>query len=429
MMDLTAFSDERLSGWLQTFVDKLRRYASDLGVSDTEVEEVERESRAMSGLVAEEKQIERPDVDPQLKREFAQYRDLLREGPARDLQQQYPSVFTETATQAAPGIIPRVGQFVENLMQRSGFGPDIAQKLGLAGLGAGALAAMKDPGQFADWFGRFLPGLREKRTDLGVSAREVESLDKDYRATQHLLSQTNALKSQGASGGTFDKLQSYTEMILTGPSDNLKRAFPAVLGILSAAAPGIIPKLTGLINRLRANPKFADLVGRDLGLSEGLPRPTAVSREVETTKNWVWPLLALLGIGLLAWWLLSQTARRAQLPTARAPQVEVTPPRAPVTPALAALSLHDLKFVPTADGGRLTWNTNRASTSQVQLGRTPKYELGYFPRNVARAEKDLVTNHQLGLAGLPRGTYYATAHSMDAAGREVSSGAYTFTIR
>lgn len=457
MLDFKSMSDDSLTDWMKTFVDKLKSYASDLGISSNEVEKVNNDYRSMSGIVVEDKKIQQSNVDPEIKREYTHYKALIKDGPEEDLQRSYPSVFTASATQVAPGVIPRVHQFIDKLKDHPGLTSDIAQKLGIAGLGAGSIGmAMGNHGQFADWLGSFISGLKDKKAELGVSDTEFESLNNDYQTTKHLVSETDTVKARTTSGGMLDKLMSYKDMIVNGPSEGLKSSFPGILGVLAAVAPGIIPRLSGLVDRFKGNPKFDELAGKDLGISTERiaeqPRERVstyertgsredafagrrggeLRQEAAPKRNWwILPLVILLGIGLLAWGLLS---KRGENNVGKAPQPKVSTPAAPGAgpskgaAVLTPLTISNVKYTRTANGGLLTWTTNRPATSQIEIGKTTSFEMGLAPKTVKRDKGDLVTDHRVGLAGLPSAKYYIKARSMDSSGKEAVSEPYSFNV-
>jgi hypothetical protein len=476
MFDLKSFSDDRLVDWMKEFVNKLKSHASALGISNSEVDSVDRDQTSMSRLVTEGKRLDRTDVDPQIRREYANYKELIKNGPSDELQTRFPSVFTSTATKAAPGVIPRVQEFVKNLQQKSSLSPSMAERLGIVGPSADSLKnAMDNQPRFTDWLGNLVRGVKEHQSQLGVNNSELKSLEDDYQTSQHLVRGMETARGQGASGGILNQLMGYKDMIVNGPSDGLKRVVPGILGMF--VAPGIISRVMKFIDQLKGKPRFEELVGRPMGISEAAEPAAERARETVGTGTrsrtstearygagpsprqerprsglgrWLLPLLALLFIGgLIIWGLLSRRAPEvARTPTAPRTTVPAAPgagpserprqpaaePRQPATkpsqPAAVAapLTISNMRFEPNVNGGALAWTTNRPATGQIEYGRTPSYELGRAPRTISMDAEHFVTNHNTGLQGLSPGTrYYVRATAQDKAGKRATSQPYSFT--
>lgn len=462
MFDLKSFSDDRLVDWMKEFVSKLKSHSSSLGVSDSEVDSVDRDYMSMSKLVTEERRIQRADVDPQIKQEYTNYKDLVKNGPSDELKKKFPTVFTSTATKTAPGVIPRVFEFAERLNKRSDISHDMKEKLGIAGLNADSMKdAITDQGQFGEWFGNFVHGVKEHQTRLNVSDSELKSLESDYQASHHLVKSTETAQEEGASGSILNQLMGYKDLIVNGPSDGLKRAVPGILGMF--AAPGILSRVTGTIDKLKGKPRFDELIGKDMGIS-GVERAREAvgagagarastgarhgagpghERPVESGGGkwkWILPVLALLGIGLLMWGLSSRKPHQVAYQTPKMPKVttpavpgsgpstKATKPKPSATTA-AALAVSDMRFVPGAKGGTLAWTTNKPATGQIEYGKTPSYELGRAPKTLNTGDKYFVTKHNTGLQGLSPGTkYYVRAIAQDKAGKKAMSKPYSFTL-
>lgn len=432
MFDLQSLGDDRLKDWLQDFVYKLKSHAAALGLTNSEVDSVDRDSTSVSKLVTEEKELQRSDADPQIKQEFGKYKELVKNGPSDELKAKFPAVFTSTAMLAAPGVIERVRAFVVTLQQKPGFTHDIAEKLGLGDMSAEALKA--DQPAFTERLGDLVQGVKEHQGELDVSDSHLKSLESDYQASHHLVKSTEAAEQQGASGDLLEKLTSYKDMVVNGPSDRLKMAVPGILGML--AAPGILSRVTGLIDQLKGKPQFDELIGKDMGISEAAEPAVERAREAvgagaphtpETGSrggSWKWFLPALAAFGLLLWGLSTMKAPQTAYHKRSIPAVTGAGPAAKTAEAFA---ISDLRFAPDPKGAVLSWTTNVPATGQVEYGLTPSYELGVSPKTVSMDDKSMVSSHNFALQGLRSGTrYYVRAISKDKAGHQVMSKPYSF---
>jgi hypothetical protein len=94
------------------------------------------------------------------------------------------------------------------------------------------------------------------------------------------------------------------------------------------------------------------------------------------------------------------------------------PPPAPEPPVISNVSAGSI----TMSGATITWQTDQASTTQVEYGTTASYG------SVTALDTDMVSSHSRALAGLNAGTvYYFRVRSRNADGLEAISGSSTFT--
>lgn len=455
MIDLKSMSDDRLVQWLGVFADKIKGSASMLGISHSEVSSVEHDYRGMSSLTDAVNQAQSSNIDQRIRQDLDHYKNFIRNGPDDELRQKYPD-----AVKTAPGIIPRVTGMLDSIKSRSGYNPEIGRMLGIQGMGDASLSGMlesKSNPEIAAWLGGVVNGLKAHKSELDISDSEIEHINRDYESFREIADDSETVSRSDMPGAAADKLNRYMNMMKNGPGSSITALFPA-LGAMSIA-PGIVPRISGLLDKLKDAPGFGAIAG-SLGMGEpsperyhetaaaGIgrgpehppPRSTQHAPGRSSSSSWLLPLIALGLIGLLAWLIWPRGGRDVDMgaripetagPDITAKQPAVPKPGIPAAPGAGpakeaeALKISDISAMPVAKGAVVNWKTNRPSTSQIEFGKTESLEMGRGPR-MADPDK-MVIDHSMQIGGLmPKTRYYYRVISQDKAGNMAESRRYDF---
>lgn len=421
MLDLKSMNDNDLVNWLGSFADKLKGSASKLGVKDTDVEAVEHDSKTFSTLVRAEDEVKSRNLGSEVTNDLKKYKDFARNGADDELRQKFPAAFEPIMAAVPAGIMPRLIGFLENLKGRSGYTPQIGSDIGMVSPDGKPLAQMvesHDDVQTARWLDKVVNGLKGHKQTLGISDSEMEEVEKSHYAYSQLVHQNETAKHEGAPQSLLQKLGGYLGMMKNGPSSSVTSAFPALAPMALAVVPGIVPRITALLDHLKGKPGFASIAG-SLGITEvSHPEPTAAVREHVPERRgvfptWLVPLLLLALVGLLAWRLWPKQIKAGN----------VTQPTKPAQ--MTQLKVYGVKAEPMAKGGVISWQTNEKTTSQIEYGRTQSLELSHVSKVVSGQK--MTTDHSVKLSDLaPKTRYYYRVRSTDAAGRTAASDIHSF---
>ncbi len=272
----------------------------------------------------------------------------------------------------------------------------------------------------------------------------MQAVNSEYSELDHVVRQTDKERDAAPTDPQLPNLLKYKDMIKSGPSEALTRAFPAIAPAVLAAVPGIIPRFTDLMQRLMHSGKYNEKIGESLGIAEATkpaapqpavtrepaaaaprmaPRPVTPEPQHKGAPGWLLPLilLALLALITYAFWPRRTPAARG-VPGTPAP-VATTPAPAPTPAATVPLAISDLKVAPGKKGALFTWDTDLPATGQIEYGRTANLEMGISPKAVSMTDqRNFVKTHSLSLMDLQHGvTYYYRVVSKDYKGNRALS--------
>jgi hypothetical protein len=318
------------------------------------------------------------------------------------------------------------------------------------GLDDDTLARLKAGGPDAvDSLKGVVERIKQHAPGLGVPHDEVQKVEYEAEAAQRVKEAAHQARMAAPDSPQLQDLMQYKDMLVNGPSETLKKAFPAILPALMAVAPGIVPRLTDLAKKVMGSGQFNETIGRELGLTEekpeveareAVPAGVGAGREAERraapppeaggTASWLIPLLLIGAIALGAWalWPRHQQQVAEYTPSGierQMPSRQLTPSNLGAGP----LTITDVRVTREGNSTIVTWVTNRPATGQVTYGKTHSYEMGTTPRVVGTGERDLVRTHAMRLTGLSKGTHYFRVTSKDAGGNKVVSKERTIVVR
>lgn len=437
MINLDSLSDNGLVDWARNFSDKVKVYASDVGLTGADVHRIDEDTNTTSTIVDTSNKAKETRADPALQDELAGYKNTVFHGASEQLRKAFPSVFAGLGTFAAVGILPRLLSFVDSIRKNPRMTGDMAKSLGLDNLAVDKLKGNEN--ELLAWFGNFMNQLKLHQTELDVHDSQVQAANNDYSALEHVVQQTNQAQSAAPNNPQLPNLLNYKDLIKNGPSEMLTRAFPAIAPALLAAVPGILPRFTDYVQKIMHSGGYNEQIGKSLGVAEekrepvGAPKiaplpavPAAAARAGGGFPGWLLPLILLALLGFLTYAMGPKKTRLERgVPG-------VAPAPVPVTqPATAEpLTISNLKATPIAGGTLITWDTNRPATGQLEFGRTTKLELGISPKTVSLDPHNLVKSHSLKMMDLRHGTdYYYRAISRDKDGNQAMSKETSFHMR
>jgi hypothetical protein len=114
------------------------------------------------------------------------------------------------------------------------------------------------------WLGNFAHKFDVHGPALGFSAAEITALQADAAMLNYLISDVIPAHKSG-----LDALYSYKSLIKNGPVGTATPDIPAAPTVPAApatVAPGVLPRLRQLIQRIRNTPGYTADVGEDLGI-------------------------------------------------------------------------------------------------------------------------------------------------------------------
>ncbi len=120
-----------------------------------------------------------------------------------------------------------------------------------------------------DWSKNFAVKIGEYASLFGISTVDEHHINEDAATTSTLVDTTNQAKETRTAPSLMDELVGYKNTILHGPGEQLRKAFPAVFaGLGTRAAAGILPRVMGLVDKVKKNPGLTPAIAQSLGIDE-----------------------------------------------------------------------------------------------------------------------------------------------------------------
>lgn len=124
------------------------------------------------------------------------------------------------------------------------------------------------------WFNNFLAKLTVHAATLGISAAELATVKADVEFLTFL--QQDLLPAYRAKA---QEITSYKDLIKDGPLGSPGGTLPAVPTLPTAPTvvpPGVLPRLSGLVQRIKNALGYNQAIGADLGILSAAPRSLAL---------------------------------------------------------------------------------------------------------------------------------------------------------
>lgn len=442
MIDLNSLDDNSLAAWARNFCDKIKHYASTLGLSGDEVQNVESSSNTIQTIVGAANRARESGADPSTMRELLDFKQTILSGPAESLKASFPKVFTALATGAAVGVLPRLLGFIDKIKANPAVPKEVSD---LLGADAATVDRIKgNDSDMLDWFGGLADKLKTHKSELGLQDSDVRCVENDYMVMDHLVKTTDEAAREVPNDPHLQELVKYKNLVMQGPSESLARQFPSIGPMALAAIPAVLPRLTSMIQGLMRGGNFTEAIGRELGITGETREPVGAAagrgraeeerrpQAPEPTKpSWLLQLLLLGLAGLLAYVLWPKAPQVARAPSEIEKKLPSRPsdmgagPRA----VLPQLAISKVKVTPADNGAVVTWVTNRPSTGQMEYGETDALEMGISPRASLAQQHGLTRSHSMRLMGLERGnTYRIRIVSRDKDGNLALSRVYRIQV-
>jgi hypothetical protein len=113
------------------------------------------------------------------------------------------------------------------------------------------------------WFNNFVSKFAPSAVGLGFVAADVTAVNNDAAMFQYLVNQVETYTS------AKEQRVNFRDLIKNGPIGKLGGSLPVapVAPTLPAmVAPGILPRLSQLVRRIKVSPTYTEAIGRDLGI-------------------------------------------------------------------------------------------------------------------------------------------------------------------
>ena len=131
LADLLPKDEGLLGGFVGGLVEKLSEHRGNLDISDKAYADLRNDSDVLSHLIGSVGLAAKDNQDSPLLGELLKYKDMILNGPGESLMKSFPSVLTPLALSAAPGILPRLMDFVGRIRGNRGFSDEIGRSLGI----------------------------------------------------------------------------------------------------------------------------------------------------------------------------------------------------------------------------------------------------------------------------------------------------------
>lgn len=119
----------------------------------------------------------------------------------------------------------------------------------------------------AEWSKTFVVKVKEYASVLGVSGTELQKTEGDSASIGKLAEAAKQAK-ETQDPAIQDQFAKYKDMVLNGPSEQLRNAFPGVFTALTTGAvAGSLPRLMGLINKAKDSPGMTPEVAESMGIA------------------------------------------------------------------------------------------------------------------------------------------------------------------
>jgi hypothetical protein len=121
------------------------------------------------------------------------------------------------------------------------------------------------------WFNNFASKLPVHATVLGLTGAEVKAVQDDAAMVDHLIG-----KRLPALRTAQQQQTAYKNLIVDGPlgtSVSDPPALPTLTAAPNAVAPGVLPRVRSLVQRIKNTASYTDVIGADLGIV-GAETPT-----------------------------------------------------------------------------------------------------------------------------------------------------------
>lgn len=126
------------------------------------------------------------------------------------------------------------------------------------------------------WFDRFSNALGGAAATVSVAAPEVVATRADYVWYAFTVQQVEVFKAE------LRERVSYKDLLRDGPIGEPTLPAPSIgstsFPVPPPVAPGILPRLRSLVNRIRNSPNYTDSIGQDLGI---VPPATPVAAVIK----------------------------------------------------------------------------------------------------------------------------------------------------
>lgn len=133
------------------------------------------------------------------------------------------------------------------------------------------------------WFKNFSNSFAKHAVALGFTAADAAAVHSDAAMLEYLISDLIPAHKQG-----LDARYSYKNLIKDGPAGKDGGDPPLAVTVATApttVAPGVMPRLRNLVNRIRLAPGYTEDIGKDLGIAdEGSPSAPDGSTAKPTVK-------------------------------------------------------------------------------------------------------------------------------------------------
>jgi len=131
------------------------------------------------------------------------------------------------------------------------------------------------------WYNNFQLKFATYALTIGFVAGDVTAVQNDYAMLAYTINLAAVFKEEAK-----ERVQ-YKDTFLDGPLGIVTPAAPTIPTIAPPAVippPGILPRLSAIVQRIKAHPNYTEAMGQDMGIVGATPKPPANPKPTATAE-------------------------------------------------------------------------------------------------------------------------------------------------